>query len=143
MVFSQKFQKKIKNKLFFSKKKKEFSKAQQEKILRIVSSKQNEKGLILKEEVKKILKKSPPIDSHTFSSDNMSDIFDFIASAEGVSKNFIDVTTLKQFARENGMEFNDKNDDEELKAMLGLVNKENTNGRITKTEFIKLRNFLD
>ena len=93
--------------------------------------------------MKKILKKSPPIDSHTFSSDNMSDIFDFMASTEGVTKNFIDVITLKQFARENGMEFNDKNDDEELKLMLGLVNKQNTTGKITKPEFIKLRNFLD
>ena len=122
---------------------KEFSRLQQEKILRIVSSKQNEKGLILKEEVKKILKKSPPIDSHTFSSDNMSDIFDFIASTEGTPKNFIDLATLKQFAKEIEVEFNEKNDDEELKSMLGLVNKQNSTGKITKPEFIKLRNFLD
>jgi len=124
-------------------KKSEFSKAQQEKIIQIISSKKNEKGFIAKEEVKKILKKSPPIDNHTFSSDNMSDIFDFITSAYGDNKNYIDVGILKEFAKQNGIEVNEQNEDQELKTMLTLTNKQNISGKVTKTEFLKLRNFLE
>ena len=126
----------------FQKTKQEFSKSQRDKILQIVSSKKTEKGFVTKEEVKKLLKKSSLNDEQAFSSDLMSDIFDLMVSLDGANKNYIDLISLKNYAKLNGIEFDERENDEELQSMLTLINKKNTTGQISKAEFLKLRNFL-
>ena len=111
--------------------------------MQIVSSKKNERGFVPKEEVKKLLKKNLLEEDSDFSSDMMSDIFDLIIGSDDQFKNNIDLLNLKMFAKTNGIQFDGKNEEEILKAMLSLINKENSNGKFTKAEFIKLRNFLE
>ena len=89
-----------------------------------------------------MLAKSPPIDKQTFSSDIMSDIFDLIASLDGNDKNYIDLEMLKEFAKMSGVEYDNKNENDELKSMFELI-KQIPSGKISKPEFIKLRNLLE
>jgi len=110
--------------------------------LQTVSSKKTEKGFVTKEEVKKLLKKSHSTDEKTFSSDIMSDIFDLMVSFDGTNKNYIDLITLKNYAKINGIEFDERENDEELQSMITLINKQNKTGQISKAEFLKLRNIL-
>lgn len=107
--------------------------------MQISLSKQNDKGFIPKEEIKKLLKKAPTVDNQDFSSDMMSDIFDFISSYDGTKKNFLDISTLQNFSNYCGIGLDKLEEEEMFKSLLTLINK---NEKITKSEFLKLRTFL-
>lgn len=95
--------------------------------------------MIPKEEIKKLLKKIPTVDNQNFSSDMMSDIFDFISSYDGTKKSYLDIPTLQNFSKDFGMGLDKLEEEEMFKSLLALINK---NEKITKSEFLKLRTFL-
>lgn len=74
----------------------------------------------------------------------MSDVFDLITTFDGKKRNFIDLEILKEFSKNCGVEYDENNEEEVLEYLITTAaTTKKSKGKISKAEFLKIRNLID